>query len=123
MYKHYFLNEETMVVRVLQSDKRVVWLTGAAKDAVYRGDVVYSTEGGERAIGIYFDDYLEMHSDHSYRPLLVDGAALTDVLIESIKYSECQVAISLACDAELPEELVKYTEVIDDLSKLSREEI
>ena len=48
MYKHYFLNEETMVARVLQSDKRVVWLTGTAKDAVRRGDVVFSTEGGEQ---------------------------------------------------------------------------
>lgn len=123
MYKHYFLNEETMVARVLQSDKRVVWITGAAKDEIYRGDVVCSTEGGERAVGMYFDDFHEMRCDHSYRPLLVNCPELTDALIESIKHSDRQIVISLTSDAELPEELVKYTEVIDDLSKLSREEI
>lgn len=123
MYKHYFLNEETMVARVLQSDKRVVWLTGSAKDAVYRGDAVYSTEGGERATDMYCDGSHVMYCDHSYRPLLVNCEALTDVLIESIKHTDRQVAISLTGDAELPEELVKYAEVINDLSKLSREEI
>lgn len=123
MYKHYFLNEETMVARVLQSDKRVVWLTGTAKDAVRRGDVVYSTEGGERAIGMYCDGSHAVYRDHSYRPLLVDCEVLTDALVESIKRTDRQVAISLTGDAELPEELVKYAEVIDDLNKLSREEI
>lgn len=123
MYKHYFLNEETMVARVLQSDKRVVWLTGAAKDAIYRGDAVCSTEGGERAVGMYFDDFHEMHRDHSYRPLLVNCPELTDAIIESIKHSDRQIVISLTSDAELPDELLKYAEVIDDLNKLSREEI
>lgn len=123
MYKHYFLNEETMVARVLQSDKRVVWLTGSAKSEIFRGDVVYSTEGGERAAGMYCDGSHVMHCDHSYRPLLVNCEELDDVLIEAIKHSDRQVAVSLVSDAELPDELLKYAEVINDLNKLSREEI
>lgn len=123
MYKHYFLNEETMEASVLQTDKRLVLLTGAALDAVGKGDVVYTTEGGERALTMFPSGLTSASSDKSYRPLTLNIYENDTVPVDKLLNSDRQVAILLVGGRELPEKLSKHVEVITDLNKLSREEI
>lgn len=123
MYKHYFLNEETMEASVLQTDKRLVLLAGAALDAVGKGDVVYATEGGERALTMFPSGLTSASSDKSYRPLTLNIYENDTVPVDKLLNSDRQVAILLVGGRELPEKLSKHVEVITDLNKLSREEI